>query len=382
MYIEANRAAWAEIDLGLVQQNAQEIIRKAGGADKVIGVIKADAYGHGAVNVAPVLAELGISTFAVATIPEAIELRQAGFTSQEIIPFSLTADPLADVVTEYDLTPPVCSYHGAALLSEAAGRRGKTVYGYIAVDTGMGRIGFDPDDPETIEDVMKISELENFRIRGLFSHLSTADEKDKTYAQEQTRRYKEFADALEEKGIVLPVKTLANSAALIDMPETYFDKCRAGLILFGYYPSDQVMKEELPLKPVMSVKANILQLKKVREGAAVSYNRSFIAKRDSLIATIPIGYADGLPRLYSKGAEVIVKGVKAPVAGNINMDQCMIDVTDVPGVREGDEVTIIGRDGSEVITADDIAKATKTIPNEVLCGLGQRLYKKYIEPPK
>lgn len=378
MHTEANRAAWAEIDLGCVDFNIKEIAHKVGGASKVIGVIKSDAYGHGAAKIAQLLSDNGICSFAVATLPEAIELRESGFTDEEIIPFSLIADSLEGTVVEYNLSPLICSFYTAEQISEEAAKKGKIISGYIAVDTGMGRVGYNPDVPETIEEIVKINELSNFRIKGLFSHMSTADEADKSYANWQAKRFKAFADKLESMGVSLPVKTFANSAAIVDMPETYYDKSRAGLILFGYYPSDEVDKSALSLKPAMSVKASIIQLKEVEKGTAIGYNRKFIADRKSRIATIPLGYADGLPRTYSPFAKVLVNGIIAPVAGNICMDQCMIDVTDVPEVKEGDEVIIIGSDGRNQITADDIAKATNTIPNEILCGFGQRLYKKYV----
>lgn len=375
---EANRVAWAEIDLQAVDYNIKSIVNKLGDASKMIGVIKADAYGHGAVKIAELLADNNVNSFAVATLPEAIELREAGFRKEEIIPFSITADSLVDTVVEYDLSPIICTYENARLISEAAAKHDKVIYGYIAIDTGMGRVGFNPEAQETIDEVVKMSELGNFKIKGLFSHMSTADEADKEYAKWQHARFQNFADKIERMGIPLKFKTFANSAAIIDMPETYYDKARAGLILFGYYPSDDVGKAQLSLKPAMSIKANIIQLKKVDKGTAIGYNRRFVATRESLIATIPIGYADGLPRAYSPVAKALVNGQVASIAGNICMDQCMIDVTDVKDVKQGDEVILIGTDGINQITADDIAKATNTIPNEVLCGLGQRLYKKYI----
>ena len=357
MHVEANRAAWIEIDLNCIDYNIKEIINKVGDASKIIGVIKSDAYGHGAVKIAKLLSDNGIHSFAVATLPEAMELRKAGFTSEELVPFCLAPDSLTETIVE----------------------KGKTISGYIAVDTGMGRIGYNPDSPDTLDEILQMAKLENFKIKGLFSHMSTADEADKTYAHWQADRFKQFAEKVESCGIPLPVKTFANSAAIIDMPETYYDKVRAGLIIFGYYPSDDVNKSALKLKPAMSVKASIIQLKKVPKGTYIGYNRKFIAERDSIIATIPVGYADGLPRAYSSTAKAIVNGTIVPFAGNICMDQSMIDVTELSSINEGDEVTIIGSDNNNQITASDIAKASGTIPNEILCGFGQRLYKKYVE---
>ena len=378
MHVEANRAAWIEIDLNCIDYNIKEIINKVGDASKIMGVIKSDAYGHGAVKIAKLLSDNGIHSFAVATLPEAIELRKAGFTSEELVPFCLAPDSLAETIVEYDLTPLVCSLENARLISQIASEKGKTISGYIAVDTGMGRIGYNPDSPDTLDEILQIAKLDNFKIKGLFSHMSTADEADKTYALWQADRFKQFAEKVESCEIPLPVKTFANSAAIIDMPETYYDKVRDGLIIFGYYPSDKVNKSALKLKPAMSVKASIIQLKKVPKGTYIGYNRKFIAERDSLIATIPVGYADGLPRAYSSTAKAIVNGTIVPFAGNICMDQSMIDVTELSSINEGDEVTIIGSDNNNEITASDIAKASGTIPNEILCGFGQRLYKKYV----
>lgn len=376
MYKEALRPVWAEINLSNLDYNIKNIKAKIGDRE-MIGVIKADAYGHGSVKVAEVLRENGCKTFAIATLQEAVTLREAG-AKEEIIMLGLTPDMYADTIVNYDITPVVCDFANAKAFSDAAAKAGKTVSGLIAVDTGMGRIGYNPDSSDALDEILQMSKLENFKIKGLFSHMSTADETDKTYAHWQADRFKQFAEKIESCGIPLPVKTFANSAAIIDMPETYYDKVRAGLIIFGYYPSDEVNKSALKLKPAMSVKASIIQLKKVPKGTYIGYNRKFIAERDSLIATIPVGYADGLPRAYSSTAKAIVNGTIVPFAGNICMDQSMIDVTELSSINEGDEVTIIGSDNNNQITASDIAKASGTIPNEILCGFGQRLYKKYV----
>lgn len=380
MYKDAIRPAWVEVNLSNLDYNIKNIRAKIGDRD-MIGVIKADAYGHGSVKVAEVLRENGVKIFAIATLQEAITLREAG-AMEEIIMLGLTPDMYADTIVNYDITPVVCDAANAAAIDAAAAAAGKTVRGLIAVDTGMGRIGYLPDDANidaAVEDVKKIAALKNFKIRGLFSHMSTADAFDKTYSHEQEAKYNKFYDALTAAGVEIPWKTLANSASIMELPTVHFDACRPGIILYGCYPSDEVDVNELSIKPVMSVKANIVHLKDVPAGFSVGYGRRYISEKPSKIATLALGYADGYPRPYSQFAKVIVNGVMAPVAGNICMDQCMVDVTDVPDVKVGDEVIIMGTDGKNTILADDIAKATGTINYEICCAFGQRLPKVYVK---
>ncbi len=378
MYKGALRPAWVEINLNNLDFNIKNIKTKIGDR-QMIGVIKADAYGHGSVQVAEVLRANGCKTFAIATIQEAITLRNAG-AKEEIILLGLAPDMYADSIVQYDITPVVCDSANAAAIDEAARAAGKTVCGLIAVDTGMGRIGYLADEAEeAAEDIKKIQALENFKIKGLFSHMSTADALDKTFSHQQEEKFNKFYDTITAAGIKIPMKTLANSASVMEIPSVYFDACRPGIILYGCYPSDEVDKNELAIKPVMSVKANIVHLKDVPEGFSVGYGRKFISTRPSKIATLALGYADGYPRPYSQYAKVIVNGHIAPVAGNICMDQCMVDVTDVPDVKVGDEVIIMGTDGKHTILADDIARATGTINYEIVCAFGQRLPKVYVK---
>ncbi|MBR1992854.1 MAG: alanine racemase, partial [Firmicutes bacterium] len=372
------RAAWAEINITNLDYNIKQIKEKVGPNKKITGIIKADGYGHGSVKVATVLRANGIESFGVATLSEAIRLREAGFVLEEIVVLGLTPDPYVDTIVEHRLTPVVCDFKNAQAISLAAEKAGIIIKGYIAVDTGMGRIGYNPDDDGAIEDIKAIAELPNFKIQGLFSHFATADAEDKTYAAVQEQRYAVFYKKLADAGVKMPVRTLSNSAAIMEIASAHYDTVRPGIILYGCYPSDEVDRSQIDLKPVMSVKANIVHLKKVPAGTTVSYGRKWTATKDSLIATIPLGYADGFPRPYSGKGKVLVNGVVAPIAGNICMDQCMIDVTNVPYVRLGDEVTIIGKDGIHEILADDIATATGTINYEIVCAFGQRLPKVYV----
>ena len=377
MYKEAIRPVWAEINLSNLDYNIKNIKAKLGSGTKIIGVVKADGYGHGSVKVAEVLRANGVDTFAVSTLQEAIVLREAGATEQ-IISLSLTPNFYSNVLVEYDITPVISSLENARAISKTAAEVGKTVSGFIAADTGMGRIGYLTWDENAVSEIKEISQLPNFKIAGLFSHMSTADSADKTFSRQQEQCFNEFYDKLIAAGIEIPMRTFANSASVMELPSVYFDAVRPGIILYGCYPSDEVDKSSLSLKPVMSVKATISHLKDVPAGFSVSYGREFISKRPSKIATIALGYADGYPRPYAPKGEVIVNGVKAPLAGNICMDQCMIDVTDVPNVKVGDEVIIMGSDGKNTILADDIAKATGTINYEIICAFGQRLPKGYV----
>lgn len=377
MYKEAIRPAWVEINLNNFDYNIKQIKAKAAGRE-LIGVIKADAYGHGSVKCAEVLRENGVKTFAIATLQEAITLREAG-AKEEIIMLGLTPDMYADTIVDYDITPVVCDSANARAISDAAAAKGKTVSGLIAVDTGMGRIGYLADDTAyAIEDVKKIEALPNFKIKGLFSHMATADAADKTYSKEQETKYNAFYEALTKAGIKLPFRTFANSASIMEIPSVYFDAVRPGIILYGCYPSDEVDFNQLSIKPVMSVKATIVHLKDVPENFSVGYGRKYISTKPARIATLALGYADGYPRPYSPNAKVIVNGVVCPVAGNICMDQCMVDVSAVPNVKVGDEVIVMGSDGVNSVTADDIAKATGTISYEICCAFGQRLPKVYV----
>ena len=371
------RAAWVEVNLSNLDYNIKSIQSKIGPKCKMAGVIKADAYGHGAVKVAGVLRANGVNTFAVATLEEAVKLRNAGFILEEIIVLGLTPDPLIAPIIEHRLSPVVSTYENAEAISKAAAREGIIIKGYVAVDTGMGRIGMCPEDSTIVSTFKMIDKLPNFQIQGVFSHFATADHADKTYAFAQEQRFSVLCKKLANAGFKIPIHVIANSAATMEMVSTHNEMVRPGIILYGLYPSDQVDRRQLDIKPVMSVKANIVELKKVPAGTTVSYGRTFTARRDSIIATIPLGYADGLPRNYSTKGKVIVNGVVAPIAGTINMDMTMIDVTSVPYVRCGDEVTIMGRDGAVEITADYIATQLGTINYEIATSFGLRLPKVY-----
>ncbi|NFE87648.1 alanine racemase [Clostridium botulinum] len=368
------RAVWAEIDLDNLQHNLKQI-KKICGNKEIIGVIKANAYGHGAMEIAPTLLENGVSRLAVAVLSEAMELRMSG-VKEPIMILGYTPWALGDMLLDNDIEQSVYSYNDALELSKIAVLKRKILKIHIVVDTGMGRIGFLPTK-ESVEDVYKISKLPNIKIEGLFSHFSSADELDKDYTLYQMNKYNEFINKLEEKNIQVPIKHIANSAAIIDLENTHLDAVRAGIIMYGYYPSNYVLRDNINLKPVMSLKTSIVHIKKVSSGEYISYGRTFKTERESIIATLPIGYADGYNRLLSNKGKVIVNGKLAPVIGRVCMDQCMIDVTFIENLKVGDVVTIMGEENGVSYTAENIASQIGTISYEVICNVNKRVPRVY-----
>lgn len=369
------RPVWAEVDLDVLANNMREI-KRVSNSEEIIAIIKADGYGHGAVDIAPVLLENGANRFGVAVITEAIELRESGITVPIMI-LGFTPPTLHERILQYDIEQTIYTFSDAEALSKVAVSENKTGKVHIAVDTGMGRIGFLPNE-ESLQEIFNISKLPNIEIVGLFTHFSCADDFDKTYSQLQIKKYNEFNEKLLNLGINIPIKHLSNSAAVIDLPAVHYNAVRPGIILYGYYPSQEVQKDKIKVNPVMSIKANIVHIKTLGKGEYISYGRTFITKRESIIATLPIGYADGFTRLLFEKAKVIVGGKLAPVVGRICMDQCMIDITDIEGVKVGDEVILIGEDEyNNVITADDIANQLGTISYEVVCAVSKRVPRVY-----
>ncbi|BFK80639.1 alanine racemase [Clostridium baratii] len=368
------RAVWAEIDLNKIENNMKRI-KELAGDKEVIAVVKADAYGHGATSVAPVLLKNGASKLAVAVIAEGIELRDAGI-KEPIMILGYTPLELGEDLINYDIEQTVYDLEYAKELSNIAKRLGKKAKIHIALDTGMGRIGFLPNE-ESFKDVVEICNLDGLDVCGIFTHFSTADEEDKTYTYEQFNKMKEFNDKLKEVGINIKLKHASNSGAIIDLPETYLDGVRAGIILYGYYPSNEVNKDRLKLEPALTLKTRVSHVKTLDKDMYISYGRTFKTERKSVIATLPIGYADGYLRLLSGKAKVIINGKFANVVGRICMDQCMIDVTDIGDVKVSDEVILLGEDGDLKFNADDMAEAMGTINYEVLCMIRHRIPRIY-----
>lgn len=375
------RPVWAEVDLDNLAFNMRQI-RKIAQSDKIIAVVKADAYGHGALDIANTLLENGADALAVAVISEAIELRRGGIECPIMI-LGFTPPSFVDELIKYDIEQTVYSYDLAYKISSVARENNKTVKIHIALDTGMGRIGFLPNET-SIEEVYKISKLPNILIEGLFSHFSTADEKDKAYTYKQFEKFNCFYNRLKEKGVNINTRHIANSAAILEMPETHLEAVRPGIILYGYYPSKEVDYNILKLKPVMSLKTNVVNIKTLPKGEYISYGRQYVTNRETTVATLPVGYADGYTRQLFKKVNVIVNGKFAPVIGRICMDQCMIDITDIQGVKIGNEVILIGEDVESGIkfTADEFADLLGTINYEVICMISKRVPRVYIKDGK
>lgn len=370
------RPVYAEVDLDAVEYNIKNIARISQGKE-VIAVVKADAYGHGALDVIPVFLKNGVSRLAVAVITEAIEIRNNKIEAPIMI-LGFTALDYANELIQYDIEQTVYDLEYARELSKVAVLNNKKLKVHIALDTGMGRIGFLPNE-KSFEDVKEICKLEGLEVIGLFTHFSTADEKNKDYTHEQFNKIKAFNEKLEKYGINIPLKHASNSGAIIDMPETFLDAVRAGIILYGYYPSDEVKKQNLDLKPALTLKTKVCHVKELDKDMYVSYGRTFKTERKSIIATLPIGYADGYVRGLSGKAKVIVKGKFANVVGRICMDQCMIDVTDIEDVQVGDEVILLGGEDNLKYNADDFARDLNTINYEILCMIKQRIPRVYIK---
>ncbi|NRT91632.1 alanine racemase [Clostridium beijerinckii] len=374
------RPVYAEIDLDAIAYNMKNIKDLA--KDKeVIAVVKADCYGHGALDVVPTLLENGASRLAVAVLTEGIELRNDNINAPIMI-LGYTPSYLNEELIKYDLEQTVYDLDYAKELSKTALSLNKKAKIHIAIDTGMGRIGFLPTE-KAIDDICKICSLEGLEVIGIFTHFSTSDEKDKEYTNEQFEKFKDLLKKLSNLNIEIPIKHVSNSGAIMDMPETYLDAVRAGIILYGYYPSNEVKKENLSLKPALTLKATITRVQEMDAGMSISYGRTFKTERRSLIATIPIGYADGYSRLLAKNAKVIINGQFAPIVGRICMDQCMIDITDINGdIKVGDEVIILGEQDGLRFNADNFAEIMGTINYEILCMLKYRIPRVYVKKGK
>lgn len=363
------RPTVCEIDHDSLRWNFRQIRAATGPRVKILAMIKANAYGHGAVPVGKTLAAEGSDAFGVATVEEAVELRRSGITEPILVLAGTYAEQL-DLFLEYKLTPVVHDSQTLVDLDLGTSRRSATLDVHLKVDTGMGRIGFLPSETASwLPDVLNLKAL---RVTGVFSHFSQAENVESRYTRNQLAVFREMAEQLCDRSAARPVVHLANSAATITQPDAHFDMVRPGLILYGVYPGPE-MSARIQLKPALSWKTRILQLKKVPRGTSISYGQTFVTRRESLIATLPVGYADGYPRLLSNSGVALVGGKRAPVAGRVCMDLTMIDVTDIRGVRKGDEAVLLGQQGDERITADDIAAWANTISYEILTSIGSRV---------
>lgn len=368
----------AKIDLDAVEYNYNSTRAKLPQGCKLLGVIKADAYGHGAVELARFL-ENKCDFFGVACIEEAVELKKADIKTPILI-LGYVAPAFYDLVVKYDIRIPVFSYDTAKALSDEAVKQGKTVPFHFCIDTGMSRIGFQVNEEST--DVCKqICTLPNIEAEGLFSHFATADETDLTKALAQREKYKAFVEMLEGRGIQIPIKHLNNSAGIMNFDE-YFDMCRMGIILYGLYPSEEVDKSLLDIKPVMSWLTHISHIKTLEAGREVSYGGTFKTTEPRVIATIPVGYADGYPRCLSNKGRVIINGQYAPIVGRVCMDQFMVDVTDVDGAELDSIVTLVGKDGDAELSMEEVSNAAYSFNYELPCRVARRVPRTYYKDGK
>jgi len=380
MEYKLNRS-WAEVSLDSIAHNVREIRRITNKKAELMGVVKADAYGHGVMEVTRTLLANGVTRLAVSMLDEAIQLRKNGINVPILI-LSYTDPARAEEIVLNDVTQTVFSHDLAEALSAAAVKLHRNVKVHIKIDTGMTRVGFMPGY-SAVKDVVAISKLPGIIVEGLFTHFASADEKDKKYTYMQFERFMSICSELSRIGVYIPIKHVSNSAAIIDFPEMHLDMVRPGIILYGMYPSKDVDRSKLNIKPAMTLKANVILVKNVEKNTYISYGRTFKTKRESKIATIPIGYADGYTRLLSGKGKVLINGEKAPIVGRICMDQCMVDVTDLKSeVHVGDEVVLFGRQGDSEITVEDIAQAIGTINYEIVSIIGKRVPRVYLEHGK
>ncbi|QQY80025.1 alanine racemase [Keratinibaculum paraultunense] len=370
------RPVWAEINLDNLIHNIKEVRRITKKDTLVTAVVKANAYGHGSVEVAKAFLENGADRLAVATLSEAIELRKADILAPILI---LGYTPIYQyrLVTKWGIEQTIYNYESAKALSDVGTKLGKNSKIHIKIDTGMGRIGFLPNK-NSIEEIIKISKLPNLKIEGIYTHFAKADEKNKEYTTSQFKKFMYVVNELEKNGINIPTKHVSNSAAIIDLPQYNLDMVRAGIMLYGYYPSDEVDKDKVILKPAMTLKAKVSNVKMVPKGTHISYGGIYTTDKESQIATIPIGYADGFSRLLTSKAEAFIRGKRVPVVGKICMDQCMLDVSEVENINIEDEVVLFGYE-KDYPTVEEIANKLGTISYEIICMVGRRIPRVYIK---
>jgi len=377
MDYKLNRA-WAEIDLDAIAHNVCEIKRVIGKSVEMMGVVKADAYGHGVLEVVRALLDNGVTQLAVSLLDEAIQIRKMGIKVPILI-LSYTDPARAEEIVSNDVTQTVFSHDLAQALSAAAVKLGKSAKIHVKLDTGMTRVGLKPGCC-AVKNIMEFDKLPGLIIEGLFTHFASADEVEKDYTMMQLECYMSVCSELGRVGIHIPLKHVCNSAGIIQYPEMHLDMVRPGIILYGLYPSQQVDKEKMQLKPAMTLKAKVIMVKDVEQDTCISYGRTFRTSRPSRIATIPIGYADGYTRLLSNKGRMLVNGEYAPIVGRVCMDQCMIDVTDLKHeVHVGDEVVLFGSQNGACISVDEVAADIGTISYEVVSIISKRVPRIYLK---
>ncbi len=377
---------WANVHLDALEHNIRRLQGYLSDGCRLMGVVKADAYGHGAVTVARRMAACGVDYFAVSNLDEAIELRRADVT-QPILILSYTPPREATRLAEYAITQTVVSKEQGEELAAAATRAGVEVAVHIKVDTGMSRVGFachnEADAPAVAQEIASISGLGGVKIEGIFTHFASADEQeDDGFTREQFARFMAVIASAEALGVAFSLRHCCNSAALICYPEMHLDMVRPGIIQYGYYPAEW-LQERLPdMRQVMELKTAVIHVKELPVGTPISYNRTYAADRVTRVATVSIGYADGYARAMSNTAYMLVNGRPAPVVGRVCMDQCLLDVTDIAGVEVGTEVTAFGVDGDAFLSTEQIARWADTISYEIVCRVSRRVPRRYLDKGK
>lgn len=366
---------YAEISLEAIGHNIREVKKRLPEGVKLLGVVKANAYGHGAVPVASYL-ENQVDYFATATIEEAVELRENGISAPILILGYVSPSQYGDLV-EYDITQTIDSYAQALALEKEAARQNRKAKAHLAVDTGMTRIGFQVTEHDA-DEAAKIADLPHIELEGMFTHFSCADQEDKTYCSMQMEKYDKMTALLAERGVAIPLRHICNSAGIMEFDDHHFEMVRSGIITYGIYPSEEVKKERLDLIPALSWKSHVIHVKEVGPGIGVSYGATYVTEKPmTRIATVSAGYADGYPRALSNQGCVLIHGKKAPIIGRICMDQMMVDVTDIPDVQVEDVVTLVGTDGDETITIEEIANPAARFDYEMLCDISSRVTRVY-----
>ena len=371
----------AVVSLDAIAHNFAEMKKNIAKGTKIVAVIKADGYGHGAEAIARLIEDYDyIWGFAVATPEEALQLRTFGVKKPILILGIVFEEYFTEMIAK-EIRLTVCTYEMAQKLSEEAQRQGRDVHIHIGLDTGRSRIGF-ADRQESVEEIKKLSQLPNLKIEGMFTHFARADETDRSPAIDQLNRYLNFAKLLEDAGIQIPMKHCSNSAGIIRVPEANLNAVRAGITIYGIYPSNEVERDIVKLIPAMELKSHISYIKTVEPGAAFSYGGTFTAKKEMKVATIPVGYADGYPRSLSNKGWVLIHGKKAPILGRVCMDQFMVDITKIPDAKAGDEVTLIGKDGKEFISIEKFGDLSGRFSYEFACDISKRVPRVYIKDGK
>jgi len=369
------RPTWAEIDLGAIAHNIKQIRSLTAPSTQFMAILKANAYGHGILEVAETCVDQGVEFLGVALLDEALHLQESGINIPILI-LGFTPPSGLEAVVEYGFRQTVFDLNTAEYLSAAAVKAGKKVYVHIKIDTGMSRTGF-ISIPGNLETVVRICRLPGLIVEGIFTHLATADSRDETFAKLQLERFEQFLAALKKEGIEIPIRHAANSAGIAFHPEAHYNLVRAGINLYGLRSSTERDRDDLHLIPAMRLISRVVMIKEVPASTAVSYGCTYVTNRTTKIATIPIGYGDGYIRAYSNRAHAVVKGVRIPLIGRVCMDYCMFDVSEAPEIQVGDEVILFGRQEDQV-TADELAEIAGTINYEVVCLLNLRIPRVYV----